>query len=84
MKALKKQDVVVGRDGRPEPAAGLGARRPGRCASRPARSRCPTSASWTACSRQANIGSINLNAQESTWYGKVDYVAAYKKLWGVS
>ena len=32
----------------------------------------------------ANIGSINLNAQESTWYGKVDYVAAYKKLWGVS
>jgi ribose transport system substrate-binding protein len=31
----------------------------------------------------ANIGSINLNAQESTWYGEGDYQAAYKKLWGV-
>ena len=31
----------------------------------------------------SNINSINLKAQESTWYGNIDYVAAYKKLWGV-
>ena len=31
----------------------------------------------------SNINSINLKAQESTWYGNTDYVAAYKKLWGV-
>jgi hypothetical protein len=31
-----------------------------------------------------NIGSVDLKAQESTWYGKVDYVAKYKKLWGVT
>jgi ribose transport system substrate-binding protein len=30
-----------------------------------------------------NINSINLKAQESSWYGSTDYVAAYKKLWGV-
>ncbi|HEY7420902.1 MAG TPA: sugar ABC transporter substrate-binding protein [Gaiellaceae bacterium] len=30
-----------------------------------------------------NINSINLNAEESTWYGEGNYVAAYKKLWGV-
>ena len=30
----------------------------------------------------SNINSINLKAQESTWYGNTDYVAAYKKLWG--
>jgi ribose transport system substrate-binding protein len=32
----------------------------------------------------SNINSINLKAQESTWYGNIDYVAAYKKLWGVT
>jgi ribose transport system substrate-binding protein len=31
----------------------------------------------------SNINSIDLKAQESTWYGNIDYVAAYKKLWGV-
>jgi ribose transport system substrate-binding protein len=31
-----------------------------------------------------NINTINLSAQESTWYGNIDYQAAYKKLWGVS
>jgi ribose transport system substrate-binding protein len=31
----------------------------------------------------ANINSIDLNAQESTWYGHNDYAAQYKKLWGV-
>jgi ribose transport system substrate-binding protein len=31
----------------------------------------------------SNIGSIDLGAQESTWYGNTDYVNAYKKLWGV-
>ena len=30
-----------------------------------------------------NINSIDLNAQESTWYGHDDYAAQYKKLWGV-
>jgi ribose transport system substrate-binding protein len=30
-----------------------------------------------------NIDSIDLSAQESTWYGAGDYQAAYKKLWGV-
>jgi ribose transport system substrate-binding protein len=30
-----------------------------------------------------NINSINLKAQESTWYGKTDYVKKYKALWGV-
>jgi ribose transport system substrate-binding protein len=30
-----------------------------------------------------NINSIDLSAQESTWYGNKDYAARYKKLWGV-
>jgi ribose transport system substrate-binding protein len=30
-----------------------------------------------------NINSIDLTAQESTWYGHDDYAAQYKKLWGV-
>ena len=30
-----------------------------------------------------NINSIDLNAEESTWYGEGDYKAAYEKLWGV-
>jgi len=30
-----------------------------------------------------NINSVDLKAQESTWYGEGDYQAAYKKLWGV-
>lgn len=33
----------------------------------------------------SNIGSVNLNAQESTWYdGTNDYVKDYEKLWGVA
>jgi ribose transport system substrate-binding protein len=31
----------------------------------------------------SNIDSIDLSAPESSWYGDVDYQAAYKKLWGV-
>jgi ribose transport system substrate-binding protein len=30
----------------------------------------------------ANIKSINMKAQESTWYGKVPFQSHYKKLWG--
>jgi ribose transport system substrate-binding protein len=32
---------------------------------------------------RANINSINLKAQESTWYSKVNYKAAYLKQWKV-
>lgn len=32
----------------------------------------------------ANLGTINLSADESTWYGSVDYACNYKKLWGES
>ncbi|MGH2860581.1 MAG: sugar ABC transporter substrate-binding protein [Solirubrobacteraceae bacterium] len=31
-----------------------------------------------------NIGSINLNKDESTWYGKVNPTCLYHKLWGLS
>ncbi len=30
-----------------------------------------------------NIGSIDLSAQESTWYGSSDYKSEYKTLWGL-
>jgi ABC-type sugar transport system substrate-binding protein len=30
-----------------------------------------------------NVGSINLNAPQQTWYGNVDFAAAYQKLWGL-
>jgi ribose transport system substrate-binding protein len=30
-----------------------------------------------------NIGSIDLSAQESTWYGNIDYQGLYKALWGL-
>jgi ribose transport system substrate-binding protein len=30
-----------------------------------------------------NINEIDLEAQESTWYGDVDFKAEYQKLWGV-
>lgn len=32
---------------------------------------------------RANIGSINLKANESTWYGTVNYTCNYEKLWGM-
>jgi ribose transport system substrate-binding protein len=32
---------------------------------------------------KSNINSIDLNGQESTWYGHDDYAAQYKTLWGV-
>ena len=32
----------------------------------------------------ANISSINVNANESTWYGTVNYTCNYDKLWGMS
>jgi ribose transport system substrate-binding protein len=32
----------------------------------------------------ANINSINLGAQESNWYGNLNFKAKYKKLWGVT
>ena len=31
----------------------------------------------------ANVGSFNLAAGESVWYGKIDYKLDYEKLWGV-
>lgn len=31
-----------------------------------------------------NIGSINIKANESTWYGSVNYACDYQKLWGMS
>lgn len=30
-----------------------------------------------------NIGSINTQAPQTTWYGSVDYESAFKKLWGL-
>jgi ribose transport system substrate-binding protein len=30
-----------------------------------------------------NVKSLDLNADESTWYGDVDFKSEYKKLWGV-
>jgi len=30
-----------------------------------------------------NIGSINLSAPQQTWYGNLDFAAAYMKLWGL-
>jgi ribose transport system substrate-binding protein len=31
----------------------------------------------------SNIGSLDLKASTDTWYGNVDYRAAYKQLWGL-
>ncbi|MDA8373429.1 MAG: substrate-binding domain-containing protein [Actinomycetota bacterium] len=33
---------------------------------------------------RANVNSINVNANESTWYGSVNYNCNYDKLWGMS
>lgn len=33
---------------------------------------------------RANIGSIDLKANESTWYGTVNYTCNYETLWGMS
>jgi ribose transport system substrate-binding protein len=32
---------------------------------------------------KSNIGQLDLGASTDTWYGNVDYRAAYKKLWGL-
>jgi ABC-type sugar transport system substrate-binding protein len=32
----------------------------------------------------ANIGSINVKKDESTWYGKINPICNYHKLWGIS
>ena len=32
---------------------------------------------------QANIKSINVKKDESTWYGKVNPIVLYHKLWGI-
>jgi ribose transport system substrate-binding protein len=83
MKALKKKDVVVAETGGPNLLQGWALADQGlRVAA--GEKPLPDIGVLDRLFTQANIGSINLNAQESTWYGKVDYVAAYKKLWGVS
>jgi ribose transport system substrate-binding protein len=82
MKALKNKDVVVAETGGPNLLQGWALADQGlRVAAgyKPI----PDIGVKDRLFTQANIGSINLNGQESTWYGKVDYVAAYKKLWGV-
>ncbi|MGE5134276.1 MAG: sugar ABC transporter substrate-binding protein [Gemmatimonadota bacterium] len=33
---------------------------------------------------RANLSSINLNANESTWYGTVNFACQYDKLWGAA
>ena len=33
---------------------------------------------------RANVNTINVNANESTWYGSVNYNCNYDKLWGMS
>ena len=83
MKALKKKDVVVAETGGPNLLQGWALADQGlrvAAGEKPLADIGVLDRLFTA----ANIASINLNAQESTWYGKVDYVAAYKKLWGVS
>jgi ribose transport system substrate-binding protein len=83
MKALKKKDVVVAETGGPNLLQGWALADQGlRVAA--GEKPLPDIGILDRLFTAANIGSINLNAQESTWYGKVDYVAAYKKLWGVS
>jgi ribose transport system substrate-binding protein len=82
MKALKNHDVVVAETGGPNLLQGWALADQGlRVAAgyKPLPDIGIKDRLFTA----ANIGSINLNAQESTWYGKTDYIAAYKKLWGV-
>jgi ribose transport system substrate-binding protein len=82
MKALKNKDVVVAETGGPNLLQGWALADQGlRIAAgvKPLPDIGVLDRLFTA----ANIGSINLNAQESSWYGKVDYIAAYKKLWGV-
>ena len=32
---------------------------------------------------RTNIGTVDLNASDATWYGPTDYKAEYKKLWGI-
>jgi ribose transport system substrate-binding protein len=83
MKALKKKDVVVAETGGPNLLQGWALADQGlRVAA--GEKPLPDIGILDRLFTSANIGSINLSAQESTWYGKVDYVAAYKKLWGVS
>jgi ribose transport system substrate-binding protein len=82
MKALKNHDVVVGETGGPNLLQGWAfADQALRVAAgvKPLPDIGVKDRLFTA----DNINSINLGAEESTWYGEGDYVAAYKKLWGV-
>jgi ribose transport system substrate-binding protein len=33
---------------------------------------------------RTNIGTVDLNASDATWYGPTDYKVEYKKLWGIT
>lgn len=82
MKALKAGDVVVGETGGPNLLQGWAfADQALRVAAgyKPL----PDIGIKDRLFTKENIDSIDLSAQESTWYGKIDYVAAYKKLWGL-
>jgi ribose transport system substrate-binding protein len=83
MKALKNKDVVVAETGGPNLLQGWAfADQALRVASGyPA---LPDIGVKDRLFTASNINSLDLSAEESTWYGKIDYVAAYKKLWGVT
>jgi ribose transport system substrate-binding protein len=81
MKALKRRDVVVAETGGPNLLQGWAfADQALRVAAgvKPLPDIGIKDRLFTA----RNINSIDLSAQESTWYGNTDYKAAYKKLWG--
>jgi ribose transport system substrate-binding protein len=82
MKALKSKDVVVGETGGPNLLQGWAfADQALRVAAgvKPLADIGIKDRLFTA----DNINSIDLGAEESSWYGEGDYAAAYKKLWGV-
>jgi len=82
MKALKNGDVVVGETGGPNLLQGWAfADQALRVAAglKPL----PDIGVKDRLFDKSNINSIDLNAEESTWYGHDDYAAQYKKLWGV-
>jgi ribose transport system substrate-binding protein len=82
MKALKNKDVVVGETGGPNLLQGWAfADQALRVAAgvKPLADIGIKDRLFTA----DNINSIDLGAEESSWYGEGDYAAAYKKLWGV-
>jgi len=82
MKALKNHDVVVGETGGPNLLQGWAfADQALRVAA--GYPPLPDIGIKDRLFTADNINSINLGAEESTWYGEGDYAAAYKKLWGV-